>query len=109
MINSRDPALNTAFVADFEAPEGTTGHRVIGVCSEYDALPDIGHACGHNLIAVAGAATAYVLHKFCSKHSLPVKVRLLGTPAEEKTGGKVFMLRAGDFDGIDLAVMAHPG
>ncbi len=82
------------------------GPVTIAYLCEYDALPDIGHACGHNLIATAGLGAAYGLKAALS----PSEVRLLvfGTPAEENIGGKIIMLERGAFEGVDVALMAHP-
>lgn len=94
--------LSTA--VDARIGDGPLG---IGLCAEYDALPGIGHACGHNIItAIAvGAAIALAPHA----DDLGIHVRLLGTPAEEGGGGKILMLEAGAFDGLDAAMMVHPG
>ena len=93
--------LETAFVAGWGE-----GPVTIAYLCEYDALPGIGHACGHNLIATAGLGAAYGLKAALS----PSQVRLLvvGTPAEENIGGKAIMLERGDFEGVDVALMAHP-
>ena len=82
------------------------GPVTIAYLCEYDALPEIGHACGHNLIATAGLGAAYGLKAALS----PTQVRLLvlGTPAEESIGGKIIMLERGAFEGVDVALMAHP-
>ncbi len=100
-VERRAFGLDTAFVARV----GTDGYD-IAVCLEYDALPGIGHACGHNIIAAAGLgaglATAAVAAE-CGG-----RVTILGTPAEEGGGGKVFMIREGAFDDVDAAVMIHP-
>lgn len=95
--------LETAFEADL--PESNDGPTV-AVLAEYDALPGIGHACGHNLIATAALGAFLGLAPLAG--SLPGRVRLLGTPAEEQGGGKELMARAGAFDGIDAAMMIHP-
>ncbi len=86
-----------------------TGPLWIALCAEYDALPDIGHACGHNLIAAAAVGAARAIKEFAD--DLGVGVRALGTPAEEvgDAGGKVLMLERGAWDGIHLAMMIHPG
>ncbi|KAK2524113.1 Pm20d2 [Columba guinea] len=105
--------LDTAFRADWgtAAPQGARPLRVAFLC-EYDALPGIGHACGHNLIAEAGAAAALGLK--AALESLPqpapvgVQVTVLGTPAEEQGGGKIDLINAGAFDGLDVVFMAHP-
>ncbi|OBK16693.1 M20 family metallopeptidase [Mycobacterium asiaticum] len=94
--------LDTAFRADFGS-----GPLVVGVCAEYDALPEIGHACGHNIIAASAVGTALALAEVAD--DLGLTVALLGTPAEESGGGKALMLRAGTFDDVAVAVMVHPG
>jgi amidohydrolase len=90
------------------AVRGTWGEGPVTIAylCEYDALPEIGHACGHNLIATAGLGAAYGLKAALS----PTQVRLvvLGTPAEESIGGKVLLLGRGAFEGVDVALMAHP-
>lgn len=93
--------LDTAVVAT-----AGTGPLHIGVCAEYDALPGVGHACGHNIIAAAGVGAALALAEVADDVGLTV--RLLGTPAEEGGGGKVLMLDAGSFDGLHAAMMVHP-
>ena len=93
--------LDTAFVAS----QGS-GDLVIGVCAEYDALPGIGHACGHNVIAGNAVATALALAPFLDELGITLKV--FGTPAEETGGGKILMLDAGVFDGTHAAMMVHP-
>ncbi|HEY6578936.1 MAG TPA: M20 family metallopeptidase [Rhizomicrobium sp.] len=94
--------VKTAYAAEFGDHRGP----VIAVLSEYDALPGVGHACGHNIIATAGLGAALALAKLGAK--LPGRVRYLGTPAEERFGGKEIMARAGAFDGVDAAMMIHP-
>ncbi|MFZ1176915.1 MAG: M20/M25/M40 family metallo-hydrolase, partial [Mycobacterium sp.] len=94
--------LDTAFRADFGS-----GPLVVGVCAEYDALPEIGHACGHNIIAASAVGTALALAEVAD--DLGLRVALLGTPAEEAGGGKALLLRAGVFDDVAVAVMVHPG
>ncbi|KUH88161.1 MULTISPECIES: M20 family metallopeptidase [unclassified Mycobacterium] len=94
--------LETAFRAVYGS-----GPLVIGVCAEYDALPGIGHACGHNIIAASAVGTALALAEVADQ--LGLTVVLLGTPAEEAGGGKVLMLNAGAFDDIAASVMLHPG
>jgi len=94
--------LKTAYVSEF----GNKGGPVVAILSEYDALPGIGHACGHNIIASSGYGAAIALSKLGAK--LPGVVRYLGTPAEESHGGKELMARHGAFDGADAAMMIHP-
>lgn len=93
--------LDTAFVAE----AGTEGPLVAVLC-EYDALPEIGHACGHNVIAAAGLGAGLALAALADE--LGGRVRILGTPAEEGGGGKEFLIRAGAFEGVDAALMVHP-
>ena len=95
--------LETAIYAGHPAQrEGPT----VAILGEYDALPEIGHACGHNLIAAAGLGAALALGTI--KEELPGRLVFMGTPGEEGGGGKVFMIEAGLFDGIDAAMMFHP-
>jgi amidohydrolase len=94
--------LPTAFVARVG-----TGPLHIGICAEYDALPDIGHACGHNVIAAAAAGAGIGLAPLADELGLTITV--LGTPAEEGGGGKILMLDGGAFAGIHAAMMVHPG
>ncbi|WP_415975105.1 M20 family metallopeptidase [Rhodococcus sp. 077-4] len=94
--------MDTAFTASFGS-----GDLVIGICAEYDALPEIGHACGHNIIAASAVGAALALAPIAD--ALGITVRVLGTPAEESGGGKVLMLERGVFDGIGAALMIHPG
>ncbi len=89
----------------FEATAGSGG-PTIAVLSEYDALPGLGHACGHNLIAISGVATAIALKEALGDGNGTVV--LLGTPAEEGGGGKVFMIERGALEGVDAALMLHP-
>ncbi|XP_026885732.2 peptidase M20 domain-containing protein 2 [Electrophorus electricus] len=105
--------LETAFRASWERVGGKDGSPTvnIGFLCEYDALPGIGHACGHNLIAEAGVAAAVGLK--AAVESIPecpmhVKVTVLGTPAEEDGGGKIDMLQDGAFEGLDVVLMVHP-
>jgi amidohydrolase len=90
----------------FRAVAGS-GSPVVAVLAEYDALPGVGHGCGHNIIATAGAGAGIGLLAVCD--ALPGTVQVVGTPAEEVYGGKAQMIRAGAFDGIDAAMMVHPG
>lgn len=95
--------LATAFRAEASgAREGPT----IAILAEYDALPDIGHACGHNLIAMMGAAAAVGASEVLG--GLAGRVAAIGTPAEEGGGGKVALVRSGAFEGVAAAMMAHP-
>ncbi len=93
--------LETAFVAT-----AGSGPLTIAICAEYDALPGIGHACGHNIIAAAAVGAGIALAPLADELGLTVKV--MGTPAEEGGGGKILMLDAGVFDGVHAAMMVHP-
>ena len=94
--------LPTAFRAEFG-----TGDLTVALCAEYDALPGLGHACGHNIIASSSVGAAIALTSVAN--DLNLKVVVLGTPAEEGGGGKIVMLERGAFDGIDIAALVHPG
>jgi len=93
--------LPTAFVAT-----AGSGPLTIAICAEYDALPGIGHACGHNVIAAAAVGAGLALAPLADDLGLTVKV--IGTPAEEGGGGKVLKLGAGVNDGVHAAMMVHP-
>jgi amidohydrolase len=82
------------------------GDLVVAVCAEYDALPEVGHACGHNIIAAIAVGAGLALAAVAD--DLDLSVRVLGTPAEEGGGGKVLMLQRGAFHGVHAAMMAHP-
>ncbi len=89
----------------FSAGAGTTGPTV-AICCEYDALPGLGHACGHNVIAAAGLGAGLALASVAGDAG--GRVRILGTPAEEGGAGKVLMAERGAFEGVDAAMMVHP-
>jgi amidohydrolase len=94
----------------FEATFGSGGRHVV-FCAEYDALPEIGHACGHNLIATSSLAAFLGAAQVLSEMKIPGRLRILGTPAEEGGAGKVKLIEAGAFDppeDIAAAIMAHP-
>lgn len=95
--------LETSFVTEYGE-----GGRLVNFNVEYDALPGIGHACGHNLIATGSIAAFLGLVAAMKKHPIPGRVRLLGTPAEEGGGGKVKLIKAGAYDGVDASLMTHP-
>ena len=99
--------LPTSFLARLR---GGAGPRV-AILAEYDALPEIGHGCGHNLIAAAGVGAGLALARAAAAHRtvLPGEVLVVGTPAEETIGGKGPMVDAGVFEGVDAAMMAHGG
>ncbi|MBY8999032.1 MAG: M20 family metallopeptidase [Candidatus Thorarchaeota archaeon] len=95
--------MDTAIVAVH--PEQSKG-PTIAILGEYDALPGIGHACGHNLIATAALGACLALGTI--KKDLPGKLIFMGTPAEEDMGGKITMVEAGLFKDVDAAMMFHP-
>lgn len=96
--------LETAFATGFGGAGSEAG--CVALVAEYDALPQIGHACGHNIIATASLGAGLALHALGAR--LPGRVRILGTPAEERGGGKELMARQGAFEGVDAAMMVHP-
>ncbi len=112
--------MPTAFVATYG-----TGFPTIGFMGEYDALPSLsqkpvpyqdpveegapGHGCGHNIHGVTGVMGAIATKIVMEKHGLKGTIKFFGTPAEETYSGKVFMVRAGCFDGVDAVLSHHPG
>ncbi len=95
--------LPTAFTAQFGS-----GPLNIGICAEYDCLPGIGHACGHNIIAASAVGAALAVAEVADE--IGVTVTVLGTPAEEvgNASGKILLLERGAFRGIHAAMMVHP-
>jgi amidohydrolase len=93
--------LPTAFVAS-----AGSGDFVFGLCAEMDALPGIGHGCGHNVIAASAVGAALALAPYADE--LGLTIRVFGTPAEEKGTGKEIMVNEGVFDGTHAAMMVHP-
>ncbi len=100
-VDRRAYGVDTAFAAR----AGDTGPSIAVLC-EYDALPGLGHACGHNIIATAGIGAGLALAAVAGDAG--GRVVVLGTPAEEGGGGKILMARAGAFDDVDAALMVHP-
>ncbi len=100
-ITSPVAGLETAFCAEIG-----DGELEFGIFCEYDALPEIGHACGHNIIAASAVGAALGLRRLTD--SLNIKLKVFGTPAEEGGGGKIIMLEAGMFDSLSAAMMVHP-
>ncbi|AKG53502.1 p-aminobenzoyl-glutamate to p-aminobenzoate hydrolase [Dehalogenimonas sp. WBC-2] len=93
--------LKTAFRAIYGK-----GKPVIALVGEYDALPEVGHACGHNLIGTASAGAAVALKQVADEFG--GQIQFIGTPAEELFGGKIIMVQKGIFDNLDAALMVHP-
>lgn len=104
-VEEKIGGLDTAFRGKFKVGEGGP---VLAYLAEYDALPDIGHACGHNLIASMSTGAAIALSKIMKEKNIPGEVILLGTPAEEGGGGKIILMEEGEFDGIEFSLMTHP-
>ncbi len=101
-VESAYLGLDTALLAT-----SGSGPVRIAVCAEYDALPGLGHACGHNLIAAIAVGAAAAIQPVADE--LGIRIEVYGTPAEEGGGGKIELLERGAFEGVDLAMMAHPG
>jgi len=101
-VNAGAFGLETAFESEFGSEDGPC----VAILAEYDALPHIGHACGHNLIAVSGVGAGIALAALGPR--VPGRVRVLGTPAEEHGCGKELMAREGALEGVDAALMMHP-
>lgn len=96
--------LETAFLAQ---SQGAQPGPTIAFLAEYDALPGLGHACGHNIIGTAATGAALAMQSI--RDHIPGVVRLIGTPAEENGGGKAIMVERGIFADVDAAMMIHPG
>ncbi|GAA3676844.1 M20 family metallopeptidase [Arthrobacter ginkgonis] len=94
------------FPTAFSAGVGR-GPLRLAICAEYDALPGLGHACGHNIIAAAAVGAAAALAPIAD--ALDARITVFGTPAEEGGGGKIELLERGAFDGQHAAMMVHPG
>ena len=94
--------LETAFVA-----EAGSGGPLVAILGEYDALPGIGHGCGHNLMGTAAVGAFLAVRD--ALDGVHGRVRLIGCPAEERGNGKVQLMKGGAFEGVDAAVMYHPG
>lgn len=105
LVERNYTGIKTAFRASY----GSGRPNVCVIC-EYDALPEIGHACGHNLIAEAGIAAGVALKAAMETSGSELgRLTVLGTPAEEGGGGKVYLIENGAFQDIDIALMVHPG
>jgi amidohydrolase len=96
--------LETAFVASYTSQKGD--RPVVALLAEYDALADLGHACGHNIIGTATMGAALALRPILD--GMAGTIQVVGTPAEEGGAGKVIMAEAGVFDDVDAAMMVHP-
>ena len=96
--------IETAFRATLDGGAGPG--PTVAFLAEYDALPEIGHGCGHNLIAISNVGAALALQALMPR--LPGSIQVIGTPAEEGGGGKVRMIDAGSFSGVDVTLSSHP-
>lgn len=96
--------VETSFLVEYGE-----GGRVVAFNAEYDALPDIGHACGHNLIATSSLGAFLGVAAALRESGRPGRARLIGTPAEEGGGGKLPIIEAGGYDDVDACLMVHPG
>ena len=101
-VEERFTGLETAFLATCG-----TGPLHLAVCAEYDALPGMGHACGHNVISAISTGAALALSPYAD--DLGITLSVFGTPAEEGGGGKIEILDRGGFAGVHAAAMVHPG
>lgn len=100
--------VETAFEAAWQSEDfDPKRHPTVAILAEYDALPQIGHACGHNVIAAAGVSGFLAATAALGEFPLPGRILLQGTPAEEGHSGKEYMIRGGSLDGVDTAVMIH--
>lgn len=102
-IEENVAGMATAFRATFNGSQA--GPR-IAFLAEYDALAELGHACGHNLIGTASVTAALALVRACPQ--IPGRIEVIGTPAEEEGGGKIMMVDSGVFQDVDAAMMFHP-
>jgi amidohydrolase len=107
-LGGKDEGADASGTSD--AADRSDAPPTVAVLSEYDALPGVGHGCGHNVIAAMGLGAFLSLAALAEQdpQAVPGRVVFLGTPAEEGHSGKEVMARAGSFDGIEAAVMAHP-
>ena len=101
-VRPRAGGLETAFVA-----EAGRGEPLVAILGEYDALPGVGHACGHNLMGTAAAGAFLALRDVLDGRA--GRIRLIGCPAEERGNGKVHLIKAGVFSDVAAALMYHPG
>ncbi len=100
--------LPCAFRAAGTAAAGG-GHPAVAFLAEYDALPKVGHGCGHNLIGATACGAGIAVSRILAAAGLPGTAYVMGTPFEEGGGGKIVLLERGVFDGVDASLMFHPG
>ena len=102
-VERKFKGLDTAFNATFGK-----GYPNVCIMSEYDALPGIGHGCGHNLISGVALGTGIVLKQLLEENNISGRVTVMGTPAEERRGCKIDLIKAGALEDVDIVMMAHP-
>jgi len=102
-VERKFKGLDTAFNATFGE-----GYPNVCIMSEYDALPGIGHGCGHNLISGVALGTGITLKQLLEEKNIPGRVTIMGTPAEERRGCKIDLIKAGALEDVDIVMMAHP-
>jgi amidohydrolase len=101
--------LETSFKASIKTGDGPRGGEPrLAFLSEYDALPEVGHACGHNIIAASAVGAGIGLAHAMKEKNVAGEVLVLGTPGEEGKGGKIHLVEHGAFDQVDFALMMHP-
>ncbi|WP_175414217.1 amidohydrolase [Agrococcus sp. SGAir0287] len=100
--------LDTAFVGRWSTPGAGDDAPTIAIFCEYDALEEIGHACGHNVIAAAGLGAGILVKDALEASPVPAHLVVIGSPGEEGAAGKVPMIDGGVLEGVDLAIMVHP-
>lgn len=98
--------IDTAFVASYIHKE--KGKQCIAFLAEYDALANLGHGCGHNLLGCGSLLAFFITKEYMKKHNIRGEIRLYGCPAEEGGAGKSRMVKAGVFDGVQKALTWHP-
>ena len=102
-VTSPYAGVDAAYVATYGS-----GKPTFCFVAEYDALPELGHACGHNLICTAAIAAGCAVKEIMDKHKIAGQIIVMGTPAEESGGGKVLMLKENCLSGVDAVMMVHP-
>ncbi len=104
-VQRKAGSLETAFVAEYDSKKPG---KTFAFMAEYDALPALGHACGHNLIGTSAAGAGVVLKQVMEQYGIGGKLRVIGTPAEENGSGKIVLLEDGVFSDVDMALIMHP-
>ena len=100
--------VETAFMGECSSPDADKTIPLFGFLGEYDALPGLGHACGHNLIASVALAALLETRARLDQAGIPYRLCYIGTPAEETLGGKIKMIEGGAFEGVSACIEGHP-